>query len=401
MESAVIDTLFLIAAKWPPEYGGPGMYYKRHIRQLEKIARRVRIVAWSRRGVVDLGDASPNVSAIAMKAPRSRLKAHAAGIRLTARLLWETRAARGRCGILFTGGSIGIGWRPVALCLGLAGTPVLVENVLFDADDGAALSKARWRGLTAWAARRLRGFCAVSSGLLHSVRMSFPQAKAFLVPYGVDLTENAPPDNDERRRARQTIGAEQDAFIATSFGAVHERKGQLPLIDAWLGWVEPRQCFGARLYIVGPLSDATYVESIRCRLGLANPAAARTVILVGFSNDVNVFLRASDVYVSAARAEGLPISIVEALAHGVPVICRRLEGVTDDFMHGQAVTPVVNWSADAVAVALDKLSDVEVWGRASHDARTVAEDRFDIEKRLRTIERLLTDKTFETCPSVA
>ncbi len=372
------------------------MYYKRHIRHVGKIARRIRIVAWSRRGVIDLGDASTNTSAIAMKAPRSRLAAHAAGARLAARLLWETRAARGRCGILFTGGSISIGWRPVALCLGLVGTPVLVENVLFDADDGPALRRARWRGLTAWAARRLCGFCAVSSGLLHSVRMAFPQAKAFLVPYGVDLTANFPPDNDERNHARQAIGAEKDAFIATSFGAVHERKGQLPLIDAWLGWVETRQCFQARLFIVGPFSDAAYVESIRGRLALANPAAARTVIFVGFSNDVNVFLRAADVYMSAARAEGLPISIVEALAHGVPVICRRLEGVTDDFMHGQAVTPVGNWSQDAVAAALDTLSDGKAWRHASHDARTVAEDRFDIEKRLLTIKRLLTDTAFET-----
>lgn len=379
----------MIAAKWPPEYGGPGIYYKRHIRHLNKIAKRVRIVAWSRDGVIDLGEASPTVSAVAMRVPRNRLTAHASGIRLTAKLLWEVSTARGRSGILFTGGSVSIGWRPVALCLGLLGVPVLVENVLFGADDGVSLARARWTALTAWAARQLRGFCPVSSGLLGTVQQVFPRAKALLLPYGVDLEANAPADTQSRHLAREAIGAEKNAFVAVSFGALHERKGQLPLIDAWLRWVESRHRFDARLFIVGPLSDRAYVESIRCRLQKAIPAATQTVIIAGFSNEVATFLRAADVYLTAARAEGLPISIVEALASGVPVVCRRLEGVTDDFIHGTAVTAIVDWDAEAVADTLDTLSVSEFRAQASRDARTVAEERFDIAKRLSLIEHLL------------
>lgn len=400
MESAVIDTLFLIAAKWPPEYGGPGLYYKRHIRHLEKIARHVRIVAWSRGGVIDLGDASPNASAIAMKSPRGRLAAHVAGLRLAARLLWETRTTGRRCAILFTGGSISIGWRPVAIAMGALGVPVIVENVLQGADDGDSLLQARGRWLTHAAARRLRSFCPVSSGLASAVRASFPQSPAVQLPYGVDLDRYAEPSAQQRATARAAIGGPGDGVVAVCFGALHERKGQLPLVDAWLQWVERGRRFDSRLFLVGPPSDADYVASIKHRLAAAPVEAARTVTLTGFCQDTATYLRAADVYLSAARAEGLPISIVEALATGVPVVCRALQGVTDDFIHGQAVTAVVDWNPHDVGKALDALSAGDVRSRASGDARAVAEERFDIAKRLAAIHRLLMESTPPTFPAV-
>lgn len=401
MESAVIDTLFLIAAKWPPEYGGPGLYYKRHIRHLEKIARHVRIVAWSRGGVIDLGDASPNASAIAMKSPRGRLAAHVAGLRLAARLLWETRSAGSRCAILFTGGSVNIGWRATAMVLSVLGIPTVVENVLFGADDGPTLGQARWQFLTRIAVSRVRAFCPVSNGLVESLRSVFPAASVVHLPYGVDLGANTITSEESRLTERLLLGCSPDGLVAVSFGTVHARKGQLDLVDAWLKWVEVGKRFEARLFIVGPQHDPAYLERIEQRIAEAEQLVGSTVVLTGFSADVRRYLRAADVYMTAAIAEGLPISIVESLAHGVPVICRWLDGVTDDFMHGRAVTAVMNWSAEAVSAALDTLADGEAWRRASHDARAVAEDRFDIDKRLRIVERLLTDKTFESCPSCA
>jgi glycosyltransferase involved in cell wall biosynthesis len=386
----LLDTLFLVAAKWPPEYGGPGIYYKRNLRHVAAIADHVRIVAWSRGGAIDLGDAPANVTAVAMPSPRGRMAAHLAGIRLAAHLLGEVRAARDHAGIIFTGGSISIGWRPTALCMRFAGVPVLVENVLFDADDGRALLKARWPSYTRLAANRLRAFCPVSLGLLASLREAFPRAAAVHLPYGVDLEANRPADPRQRAAARSILGVPNSTFVAVSFGAIHQRKGQLPLIDAWLRWMQQSGPADARLFIVGPPSDAAYVEAIQRRLDEVDTAAAATIVCTGFSADVGLFLRAADVYLSAAFAEGLPISIVEALAHGVPVVCRKLEGVTDDFLRGSAVTAVVDWNVDAVARALDTLTNASIKDIASKDARSVAENRFDVRNRIAIIRELLT-----------
>jgi glycosyltransferase involved in cell wall biosynthesis len=398
----MMETLFVIAAKWPPEYGGPGMYYKRHINQIAQIAERVHIVAWSRSDVIDLEGAPANVSGITLRPWRSRLGRHMSGIRLLCRLWRETGVfPRHRSGVLFTGGTISIGWRPVAICAAALGLPVLVENVLFQADDGTALLRARWSSVTRWAAARLTAFCPVSSGLRDSVLTAFPDAATVLLPYGVDLRAYAPPNTEQRLVARDWIGIPNGGLAAVSFGALHERKGQLPLVDAWLRWVERGRRHDSRLFLVGPPSDPGYVAAIERRLADASVEASQTVILAGFCPDTARYLRAADVYLSAAHAEGLPISIVEALASGVPVVCRALEGVTDDFLYGQAVAAIADWSVDAVVDALDALSASECHARASRDARAVAEARFDIANRLNMIDRLLNGSRPPACSAVS
>ena len=350
---------------------------------------------------MDLEGAPANVSAITLRPWRGRLGRHISGIRLLCRLWRETGVfPRHTSGVLFTGGTISIGWRPIAICAAALGLPVLVENVLFQADDGTALLRARCSSLTRWAAARLTAFCPVSSGLRNSVRTAFPQAATVLLPYGVDLSAYAPPNCEQRLVARDSIGMPNGGLAAVSFGALHERKGQLPLVDAWLRWVERGRRQDSRLFLVGPPSDAGYVAAIERRLADASVEASQTVILAGFCPDTARYLRAADVYISAAHAEGLPISIVEALASGVPVVCRALAGVTDDFLHGQAVTAVANWNVDAVGDALDALSTSEFWAHSSRDARTVAEARFDIVKRLNRIDALLTGAAPATCSEV-
>ena len=108
---------------------------------------------------MDLEGAPTNVSAIPMRQWRGRPGSYMGGIRLAYKLWQQTNMhAPHRAAVLFTGGTISIGWRPVALCFAMLGVPVLVENVLLNADDGAALLQARWSSLTRLAASRLKAF---------------------------------------------------------------------------------------------------------------------------------------------------------------------------------------------------------------------------------------------------
>ena len=398
---ARLTDLVVIASKWPPEYGGPGIYYNRNLTRVAALADRLHVIAWNRVVPPNVNTAVSNAVAIPMLASSSWLGHRLRGMRLAFLLFRLLRDTRRSSGVVFIGGEISNGWRPVAIAMRSIGVPVIVENVLLGADDGATLLRARAHWLTRAAARRLRSFCPVSSGLASALRSSFPKATVVQLPYGVDLESNPVPSAHQRATARSAVGVNVDGIVAVSFGALHERKGQLPLVEAWLQWAESRQRFDARLFLVGPPSDEAYVESIRRRLTAANPQAARTVSLTGFSDDTTTYLHAADVYLSAARAEGLPISIVEALASGVPVVCREIEGVTDDFIHGKAVTAVVDWNPDKVGDTLDALSSSEFRAEASRDARTVAEERFDITKRLASIGRLLTDPAPPTFRAVS
>lgn len=174
-------------------------------------------------------------------------------------------------------------------------------------------------------------------------------------------------DKNRKIPARAALGIPADAFVAITLGAVHERKGQLPLIEVWLALIRTTAPTDSLLLVVGPREASSFSHRIDSVLTEAGPSGD-TVMLTGQTNDSTRYLRAADVYVSASHAEGLPVA------------CRWLEGVTDDFMNGQAVTPISPQSVEGFVAAMDALRDDRARLAASRDARDVAEQRFDVRR---------------------
>lgn len=72
----------------------------------------------------------------------------------------------------------------------------------------------------------------------------------------------------------------------------------------------------------------------------------------GYRKDVNRLCAISDLYVTTSRQEGLPISVVEAMASGLPVVASNIRGQTD------AVVPERNgelYELDSSADFLEKI----------------------------------------------
>ena len=55
----------------------------------------------------------------------------------------------------------------------------------------------------------------------------------------------------------------------------------------------------------------------------------------GYRNDVEKLCGISDIYLSSSRQEGLPISVVEAMACGIPVVASNIRGHRDVVQHGR------------------------------------------------------------------
>jgi glycosyltransferase involved in cell wall biosynthesis len=132
---------------------------------------------------------------------------------------------------------------------------------------------------------------------------------------------------------------------------------------------------------VGEGSERSRVEALAGELGLG-PDELR---FVGFRNDVADLLAASDFFVLPSRAEGLPISLLEAMSHRLPVVCTRVGGnpeLVTDREHGFLV-PVDDPAA--LAAAMENLARDPVLRRRlgeAGEARVRAEFSFD-----RTTER--------------
>lgn len=156
-----------------------------------------------------------------------------------------------------------------------------------------------------------------------------------------------------------------------SVGRLHPDKGVDVLIDAFA--VARQQLPGAHLSIVGGTQDGyeDYASDLRAqvaRLGLTS-----CVEFVDATDTVAKLVQASRVYVQASRTETFGMSILEAMAAGVPVIATGVGGVVDHVTHEVTGLLVPSERPDLLAAAIVRsLTDVEGSERLRRAAARVA-----------------------------
>lgn len=121
--------------------------------------------------------------------------------------------------------------------------------------------------------------------------------------------------------------------------------------------------------------------------------AARGVVdaveLIGYSNDVVGFLAGLDVFAFSSNAgEGIPLTVLEAIASGLPVVSTDTGGVRDvvDAVGVGWVTPIGD--AEALAAAMVRVVDEPPSAEAIEHARRVVATRYSIERMAADYEAL-------------
>jgi glycosyltransferase involved in cell wall biosynthesis len=122
----------------------------------------------------------------------------------------------------------------------------------------------------------------------------------------------------------------------------------------------------------GPALSA--VESAVLRDGLS-----QRVELLGARADVPDLLARSDVFVLSSRSEGFPVSVLEAMAAGLPVVATDVGGVAEAVEDGETGFLVPTADPEAFARALDRLLvDGELRRRMGAAGRARALSLFDV-----------------------
>jgi glycosyltransferase involved in cell wall biosynthesis len=119
--------------------------------------------------------------------------------------------------------------------------------------------------------------------------------------------------------------------------------------------------------------------------------------LLGERRDIRELLGQSDIFVLSSTSEGMPITILEAMAAGVPVVASDVGGVSELVEHGVTGLLVPPRDPDALAAALRRLLDDPQSRRTLGDAgRARAEAEFDLPRfraqHLELYERVLAPK---------
>ncbi len=127
--------------------------------------------------------------------------------------------------------------------------------------------------------------------------------------------------------------------------------------------------------IVGDGPQRAELEALRTQLGLQD-----RVRLEGERRDVPAVLADADAFVLSSRSEGLPVSVLEAMAAGLPVVASAVGGVGELVVDGDTGLLVRPADAEAMAAALATVvADPTLRRRLGEAGRARAEELFDLE----------------------
>jgi glycosyltransferase involved in cell wall biosynthesis len=226
-----------------------------------------------------------------------------------------------------------------------------------------------------------------------AVRRKFlPQERLLTIGNGVDVRNQFDPrrfSDASRRAKRAELGLADDEIAILFLGRLVREKGIFDLLAAF----ERRQQRRAKLLLIGdcPKSERDRHSAAQLSRLLAGGS---DVLPLGVRHDVPELLHASDIFVLPSYREGMPRSIIEAMAMAKPVVATNIRGCREEVVDGETGFLVEVGDVVALSQRLDQLiADRDLRQRLGHSARRRAEVHFDeqqvIDRQIAVIERLL------------
>jgi len=177
----------------------------------------------------------------------------------------------------------------------------------------------------------------------------------------------------------------EDAFVVLSVGELNKNKNHEVVIRAIAKIKNP-----TIHYVIcgkGPLESNLKKLSIELGIG-------ENVHILGFRQDIPEICKISDVFAFPSYREGLPVSLMEAMATGLPVVCSNIRGNSDLIEDRKGGYLVKSKDVDYFTKCINELIS---------DSRLRSEfvkfnlnkiENFSVENTLSEMERIYTKYTF-------
>jgi glycosyltransferase involved in cell wall biosynthesis len=276
--------------------------------------------------------------------------------------------------------------RLAALLAGDARPPIVVHtfhgHVLRGYFD--PVRSAAFRLLERWLARGTTALVAVSPEVrddLVALGVA-PREKFTVVRLGIELDERVDADANGRGETRRLLGIAPDRFAV---GWIGRMTGVKRTDDVLLAFRALRERgVDACLCMVGDGPDRDHVERRAHDLGVM-----RDTFFLGYQESVAPFFSAFDALVLPSVNEGTPVTAIEALAAGRPVVATRVGGVPDVVRDGVDGFLVEAGAIDDLADRLARLAaDPELRERMGAAGRERVLSRYAVDRLVDDVDRL-------------
>lgn len=201
-----------------------------------------------------------------------------------------------------------------------------------------------------------------------------PTDRIVYLPWGLPLHE-----------IRRTAGARTTAGTRTHIGFVgriEERKGQLDLAYAFERFHRRRP--KSTLELIGPTADLKY--STELSRFVEKSGLAHAVKIRGKVGNALRRVRTWNLFVSMSRDEGQGLSVLEAMALGVPVIARRSAGIEDYLKDGFNGVELDTATPEDAAGKMERVIYDRPFSTAlARAGRRTVEQRYDWDRNVRQL----------------
>jgi glycosyltransferase involved in cell wall biosynthesis len=205
------------------------------------------------------------------------------------------------------------------------------------------------------------------------------------IPNGIPVSDYAPPPR-AREEVRASLAIADDAPVFVAVGRLEAQKNSAALIDAF---ASPRlRHLGAHLLLAG---DGELRSELEARA--SEQGALDRVHFLGVRADVPRVLAAADVFVLASRYEGNPLTVMEAMAAGKPVLATAVGCVPELVSDCAGLLVAPGDGAALESAMIDLASDLSRARAKGEAAALIARSRFDAAIMASAYEKLYAEVT--------
>ncbi|MDR3537527.1 MAG: glycosyltransferase family 4 protein [Acetobacteraceae bacterium] len=233
-----------------------------------------------------------------------------------------------------------------------------------------------------WVAARVTGpFLTVSEAEAQDARRLHIHGRAVAVGNGRDPARFR-PDPATRARVRAALGATDGTVVVLAVSRLVWHKGYPELAAAMQSVPD------AALWVVGERLPSDRGPDMGALL--RDAGLGERLRLLGYREDVADLMAAADIFALPSRFEGLPMSVIEAMLAGLPVVAAAVRGPAEQVVPEATGLLVPAGDAAALVAALGRLvHDPSLRARMGAAGRERALDRYDEAKVLnRTLDLL-------------
>lgn len=154
----------------------------------------------------------------------------------------------------------------------------------------------------------------------------FKRAKSFAVPrveyiHGIGInTERLTQNSVDKKSIRKELGLKETDFIVLSVGELNRNKNQATILKALAKLNNPE----IHYILCGKGYEEENLKGLAKQLDIE-----KNVHFLGYRRDVVDICSESDVYAMPSFREGLPVSSLEAMYCGLPLVTSNIRGLVD------------------------------------------------------------------------